>query len=236
MDSTCSQSRVRSPFTPSNRNHTTASRKRKTIKQVESLAGELIASLKAINSQGPDFVNVPNTQNLAPASECRKIYNSPKPGSNTTNNNRTNDTNDFNCPSTHNREEKRAWNLIYEDFKQGKFRTSPTHHIEQLRKPATCEPMGGISLSPAAKKSLNTHWEVKSESAKEEIMDEEMGTSLQEAGWADENFRRAEFEDESTEQERMGLAVIDYSDDELDSESDTDSDDEDDFPHIYGKY
>jgi hypothetical protein len=44
----------------------------------------------------------------------------------------------------------------------------------------------------------------------------------------------------STEQERIelarDLAVIDYSDDELDSESDTDSDDEDDFPHIYGKY
>ena len=66
---------------------------------------------------------------------------------------------------------------------------------------------------------------------------EKMGTSLQGAEWADEYLRRAELEDESTEQERIelarDLAVIDYSDDELDSESDTDSDDEDDFPHMY---
>jgi hypothetical protein len=240
MDRTCSQSRARPPFTPSNCNDTTASAKRKTIKQVESLAGKLIASLKAINSQDPGFVHVPKTQSSAPANECRKIdNNSPTAGSDNTKDSRTNNTKDFHCPSTRKREQKRAWNLIYENFKQGKFPTSPTHHIEQLRKPATCEPRGGISLSPAAKKSFDTHWEAKSESAKEEIMDEEMGTSLQEAGWADENLRRTKLEDWSTEQERIelasALAGIDYSDDELDSESDTDSDDEDDFPHIYGK-
>jgi hypothetical protein len=68
---------------------------------------------------------------------------------------------------------------------------------------------------------------------------EEMGTSLQEAGWTDENLGRAELEDESTEQECIELAralvVIDYSDGELDSDSDSDtySDEEDDSPHLY---
>jgi hypothetical protein len=217
MDSTCSQSRVRSPFTPSNCNHITANCKRKTIKQVESLAGELIASLKGINSQGPDFVHAPKIPSSAPASECTKIdNNSPTAGNDNTKDSTTNNTKDFHCPSTRKREQNRAWNLIYENFQQGKFRTSPAHHIEQLRKPATCEPR-----------------------AKEEMIEtpEKMGTSLQGAEWADEYLRRAELEDESTEQERIelarDLAVIDYFDDELDSESDTDSDDEDDFPHMY---
>lgn len=40
-----------------------------------------------------------------------------------------------------------------------------------------------MAISPAAKSSSDTHWEAKSELAKEEIMEkpEKMGTSLQEA-------------------------------------------------------
>ena len=171
MDRTCTQSRARSPFTPSNRNDTTSSGKRKTIKKVESLAGELIASLKAINSQDPDIVHVPNKQNLATASECRKLdNNSPTAGSNNTKNSMTNNTKDFHCPSTREQEQKRAWNLIYENFKQGNFRTSPTQQLEQQRKPYYV-PRGCIALSPEAKNFTDTHWESKSESAKEKMME-----------------------------------------------------------------
>jgi hypothetical protein len=226
MDRTCSQLRARSPFIPSSCNHTTASGKRKTIMQVESLASELIKSFKAINSQTPGFVHVPNTQNLATASEGRKIDNdSLAGGSDNTNNSRTNNTKDFNSPSTHKREQKRAWIPIYENFKQGNFRTSPTNHLEVR-----------MSLSTVAKNSSDMHREAKSESAKEKMMErlEAIGTGLREAEWGHENFRRAGMEEWSTEeQERIEAArdsaIIDYSDDELDS----DSDDEDDLPHLY---
>jgi len=240
MDRTCTQSRARSPFTSSDRNDTTSSGKRKTIKKVESLAGELIASLKAINSQDPDIVHVRNIQSLATASECRKLdNNSPTAGSNNTKSSMTNNTKDFHCPSTREREQQRAWNLIYENFKQGNFRTSPTQQLEQQRKPYNV-PRGCIALSPEAKSSTDTHWESKSESAKEKMTEKlATGTCLQEAEWAHENLGRAGMDELSTEeQEAMEFArdcaVIDYSDDELDSDSDSDSDDDDDdFPHLY---
>lgn len=230
MDSTCYQSRVRSPFTPSNCNHITANCKRKTIKQVESLAGELIASLKGINSQGPDFVHAPKIPSSAPASECRKIdNNSPTAGSDITKDSTTNNTKDFHCPSTRKREQNRAWNLIYENFQQGKFRTSPTQHLEHLRQP-TGVPIAN-TLSPVAKNFSDTHWEAKSESGTEKMME-----NFEAVGWTDENLRQAGMDEYITEeQERIelarDLANIDFSDDELDSDSD--SDDEDDFPHIY---